>query len=152
MQICIKLCCRRPKCDLAFVVRDVCYSVTCFNSTACHTVKAHKASEFHPQVAFIFRGLKPGNDLDIGSHKTLKDKLREDLKYVPQVQQAQTTSAISEKSGDALIKETYAPTNRIWHGKSASEINLSQSGHNTRQNKYIPSQNMGNQKHGIPGT
>lgn len=58
MQACIKLCCARKNCDLAFMVKRLCYSVSCYKHEMCKSVTAYHVTKYHPQVAYVFRGQK----------------------------------------------------------------------------------------------
>lgn len=53
MEECVSACCHLPKCNLAFMVAEICYTVQCFSKEKCATVKAHFATKYHPRVAYI---------------------------------------------------------------------------------------------------
>ena len=55
MRHCVSRCCSLSKCNVAFMVTNICYSVQCFSDEKCTTVKAHYASRYHPQVSFIYQ-------------------------------------------------------------------------------------------------
>ena len=56
MQACIKKCCANHKCDLAFMVKEDCYSVICYHKDLCRTVRAQHIRRYQPRIAHIWRG------------------------------------------------------------------------------------------------
>lgn len=65
MQTCIKLCCARENCDLAFMVKSFCYSVSCYKHEMCKSVNAYHVTKYHPQVAYVFKGKKAKENADL---------------------------------------------------------------------------------------
>ena len=51
---CVRLCCSTRKCDLAFLLIDRCFLVTCFSKSQCRPVPA-KSLRFHPKIAFVHK-------------------------------------------------------------------------------------------------
>ena len=54
MSDCIQYCCDRNDCDLAFMVKDTCFSLHCTDDNLCRS-KPAKPSPFHPMVAYMTR-------------------------------------------------------------------------------------------------
>ena len=49
---CMKHCCSRSTCNLAFMIRDNCYLVDCYSEDLCKTKKS-RPSNMRPRIAFI---------------------------------------------------------------------------------------------------
>ena len=56
MRACIKKCCANHQCDLAFMVREDCYSVICYHKNLCRSVRAQHVRKYQPRIAHIWRG------------------------------------------------------------------------------------------------
>ena len=56
MRACIKMCCENQQCDLAFMVKDDCYSVICYHKNLCRSVRAQHAKKYRPRIAHVWRG------------------------------------------------------------------------------------------------
>ena len=56
MQACIKKCCANHECDLAFMVKEDCYSVICYHKKLCRSVRAQHIKKYQPRIAHIWRG------------------------------------------------------------------------------------------------
>ncbi|XP_078381846.1 uncharacterized protein LOC144664603 isoform X2 [Oculina patagonica] len=54
MQRCIELCCNTWNCSVAFMLLNRCFSVSCYNETACNSIPA-RSLIFQPQLAYIRR-------------------------------------------------------------------------------------------------
>ena len=54
IQTCISLCCQRPSCDVAFMLKTTCYSIKCSNEENCEQVPA-RASEYSPRLSYVRR-------------------------------------------------------------------------------------------------
>jgi len=54
MKACIQHCCdaKDKKCNLAFMLSNTCYAVTCKNKESCVTMTAPPSS-FHPQISMV---------------------------------------------------------------------------------------------------
>ena len=53
MQECLRICCVAKSCDLAFMLSNRCFSVTCKKQTLCEVVTA-RSSGYKPQIAYIY--------------------------------------------------------------------------------------------------
>ena len=51
---CIRKCCDSDRCDVAFMLKERCYLVTCYTKKGCQTVQARN-SMFRPRVAHVQR-------------------------------------------------------------------------------------------------
>ena len=56
MRACIKKCCANHQCDLAFMVKEDCYSVICYHKNLCRSVRAQHVRKYQPRIAHIWRG------------------------------------------------------------------------------------------------
>ena len=52
MNLCRRICCEMPKCNLAFMLGGSCFSVECKNAEACKTQPANP-SQLSPQVSYV---------------------------------------------------------------------------------------------------
>ena len=50
---CVEICCLDKICDLAFVLQNNCFSVTCFNEQLCEVIKA-KSTDDKPKLVYIY--------------------------------------------------------------------------------------------------
>ena len=62
MQACIKKCCANHECDLAFMVKEDCYSVICYHKSLCQSVRAQHIKKYKPRIAHIWRGSNKENE------------------------------------------------------------------------------------------
>ena len=62
MQACIKKCCANHECDLAFMVKEDCYSVICYHKRLCQSVRAQHIKKYKPRIAHIWRGSNKDNE------------------------------------------------------------------------------------------
>lgn len=54
MEACVNLCCKRNTCDIALMLRDSCYAITCVNEELCEEVPA-PSSDFYPRLSYVRR-------------------------------------------------------------------------------------------------
>ena len=54
MEACVSLCCHRNTCDIALMLRDSCYSITCVSEELCEEVPA-PSSDFYPRPSYVRR-------------------------------------------------------------------------------------------------
>lgn len=54
IQTCISLCCQRPSCDVAFMLKTTCYSIKCASEDVCEQVPA-RVSEYSPRLSYVRR-------------------------------------------------------------------------------------------------
>lgn len=54
MEACVNLCCHRNTCDIALMLRDSCYSITCASEELCEEVPA-PSSDFYPRLSYVRR-------------------------------------------------------------------------------------------------
>lgn len=54
MEACVNLCCHRNTCDIALMLRDSCYSITCVSEELCEVVPA-PSSDFYPRLSYVRR-------------------------------------------------------------------------------------------------
>ncbi|XP_031554877.1 uncharacterized protein LOC116291804 isoform X2 [Actinia tenebrosa] len=58
MNTCIKWCCAKPTCDVAFKLEGVCYAVSCISNNLCKTRPARNAERYNPQIAYVYHDRK----------------------------------------------------------------------------------------------
>ena len=51
MDTCIRECCRHKVCDLALMLKDNCFLVSCYNEMLCDPMPS-RSSDYHPQIAY----------------------------------------------------------------------------------------------------
>ncbi|KAK3699402.1 hypothetical protein QZH41_018563 [Actinostola sp. cb2023] len=66
MNYCIKRCCAKATCDVAFLLEAECYGVSCLSNQLCKTRKAKNPWRYRPQIAYIYHDEK-GLDSKQGS-------------------------------------------------------------------------------------
>ncbi|KAJ7382471.1 hypothetical protein OS493_034632 [Desmophyllum pertusum] len=74
MKECVSSCCRLSKCNVAFMVTKICYSVQCFSKEKCIRIKAHYTSRYHPLVSYVRQSSDVTNH--VTDHNVITDKLR----------------------------------------------------------------------------
>ena len=57
IQACVEICCISKTCDVAFLLKNNCFSVTCLNERQCEAVKA-RSSVYRPQLVYIYARTK----------------------------------------------------------------------------------------------
>jgi len=57
MEACVNLCCKRKTCDIALMLRDSCYSITCASEELCEEVPA-PSTDFYPRLSYVRRDLE----------------------------------------------------------------------------------------------
>ena len=82
MKQCIARCCRLSKCNVAFMVSNICYAVQCFSNEKCTTVRAHYASRYHPQVSYIRQGTVDTSLDEVKHHVTDHDLVTDKIRCV----------------------------------------------------------------------
>ena len=56
MSTCIRMCCGRKDCDVAFMLEANCYAVNCYNEDLCQPVLARKSgllTNLSPKLSYI---------------------------------------------------------------------------------------------------
>lgn len=57
MRACVEICCISKSCDVAFMLKNNCFSVTCFNEKLCEAVRA-RSSIYAPRIVYIYARTK----------------------------------------------------------------------------------------------
>lgn len=57
MKACVEICCISKTCDVAFLLKNNCFSVTCFNEKLCEAVRA-RSSIYVPKIVYIYARTK----------------------------------------------------------------------------------------------
>ena len=57
MNSCIKRCCAKSTCDVAFLLEDECYGVSCLSNALCKTRQAKNPWRYHPQIAYTYHDM-----------------------------------------------------------------------------------------------
>ena len=54
MEACVTQCCHRNSCDVAFMLKDSCFSITCASEELCEQVPA-PSTDFSPRLSYVRR-------------------------------------------------------------------------------------------------
>ena len=54
METCVRKCCESQSCDVAFMLKDSCYTVGCVSEELCEEVPA-PSSAYYPRLSFVRR-------------------------------------------------------------------------------------------------
>ena len=106
MQACIKKCCANHQCDLAFMVKEDCYSVICYHKKLCRSVRARHVRKYQPRIAHIWRG--PNEEKQsVTSHATSHPRKSRIMENKPIQLHQQTEESVigNAKSGPTLQKQ-----------------------------------------------
>lgn len=57
MKACVEICCISKTCDVAFLLKNNCFSVTCFNEKLCEAIRA-RSSIYIPKIVYIYARTK----------------------------------------------------------------------------------------------
>lgn len=57
MKACVEICCISKTCDVAFMLKNYCFSVTCLNERLCEAVRA-RSSIYSPKLVYIYARTK----------------------------------------------------------------------------------------------
>ncbi|RMX60284.1 hypothetical protein pdam_00021442 [Pocillopora damicornis] len=68
MEACVHLCCKRNTCDIALMLRDSCYAITCASEELCEEVPA-PSSDFYPRLSYVRRDIGSQNKKVMGFGK-----------------------------------------------------------------------------------
>ena len=52
IQQCRRICCEIPKCNVAFMIAENCFSVECKTEAGCRTQPA-VSSQYHPRISYV---------------------------------------------------------------------------------------------------
>lgn len=69
MEACVHLCCKRNTCDIALMLRDSCYAITCASEELCEEVPA-PSSDFYPRLSYVRRDIGSQNKKEHTQTKT----------------------------------------------------------------------------------
>ena len=67
MDECVEWCCKEQKCDVAMVIKGICYTVSCYDQRNCVSVPVRRI-QYHPSLVHVTRGKR---DAD-GAYSTNK--------------------------------------------------------------------------------
>ena len=73
MKACVEICCISKTCDVAFMLKNNCFSVTCFNEKLCEAVRA-RSSIYVPKIVYIYARTK--SDIVAPTMKRRSKRLR----------------------------------------------------------------------------
>ena len=71
MRACVEICCISKTCDVAFLLKNNCFSVTCLNEKLCEAVKA-RSSIYSPRLVYIYARTK--SELTVAPAKSLRSE------------------------------------------------------------------------------
>ena len=78
MRMCVDLCCKDKKCDVAFMVGKTCYTISCSSFDFCQMVPATKSRSLITQLAYVIKKRDAG-----GEEKLIITKYHEKLLEEP---------------------------------------------------------------------
>lgn len=55
MKTCIFKCCQSDGCNVAMMLKDLCFSVICDSDEKCEKKPTQISSHFNPRIAYVFR-------------------------------------------------------------------------------------------------
>ncbi|KAJ7382508.1 hypothetical protein OS493_034671 [Desmophyllum pertusum] len=79
MNTCIRECCRHKVCDLALMLKDNCFLVSCHNEMLCDPIQS-RTSDYHPQIAYKIKHGKRRN-IEIRPRRDKKNSVP--AKHIP---------------------------------------------------------------------
>ena len=79
IRMCVDLCCKDKKCDVAFMVGKTCYTISCSSFDFCQMVPAAKSQSLTTQLAYVIKKRDTG-----GEQKLIMTKYHEKLLSEPQ--------------------------------------------------------------------
>ena len=59
MEECIGQCCKQTRCDVAFMLDNECYGVTCKSKQLCGTKPAKNIEKYKPKIAYLQLSQEP---------------------------------------------------------------------------------------------
>ena len=75
MRACVEICCISKSCDVAFMLKNNCFSVTCFNEKLCEAVRA-RSSIYAPRIVYIYARTKS----EVFTSQSVRKRRSENLK------------------------------------------------------------------------
>ena len=82
MRMCVDLCCKDKKCDVAFMVGRTCYTISCSSFDFCQMVPSTKSQSLLTQLAYVIKQHDTG-----GEEKLFMSKYHEKLLAEPHLLQ-----------------------------------------------------------------
>ncbi|XP_066025158.1 uncharacterized protein [Pocillopora verrucosa] len=126
MDICMQFCCKRDTCDLAFMIEDDCYSVSCNSNGACEPRKA-RPTHYLPRIAirkkpqgnYNVKGVFTDMTSTPGTTTPLTSSVSQSSSPTPATSPSPTLSTISEVH---QADSTTNPTVKVAHSCDATPI------------------------------
>ena len=56
ISVCVQRCCNNQSCDVAFLLENECYGVSCLNDKLCETRRARNPQRYNPEIAYVYHG------------------------------------------------------------------------------------------------
>lgn len=109
MRACVEICCISKSCDVAFLLKNNCFSVTCFSEKLCEAVKA-RSSIYSPKLVYIYARTK--SELVVTPAKTRRSK-RLKRRIIEEEFIGSTTTNFERRVGkDRFKRQTHRKVNR----------------------------------------
>ncbi|XP_022798423.1 uncharacterized protein LOC111336565 isoform X1 [Stylophora pistillata] len=101
MSICTQRCCMKNACDVAFMLENECYGVSCLNESLCESRPARNPARYNPRIVYVYHDKKKDNVLNQPKLKAVL-KIIKGLLYgkKPQKQTAVNFIPVSKKHVD----------------------------------------------------
>lgn len=93
MRMCVGLCCKDKKCDVAFMVGRTCYTISCSSFDFCQMVPSTKSQILTTQLAYVIKKRDTG-----GEQKLLMTKYHEKLLAEPQPTKSHKKKRVKEST------------------------------------------------------
>ncbi|PFX33592.1 Tolloid-like protein 1 [Stylophora pistillata] len=61
MSICTQRCCMKNACDVAFMLENECYGVSCLNESLCESRPARNPARYNPRIVYVYHDKKKDN-------------------------------------------------------------------------------------------
>lgn len=146
MPACIKKCCANHECDLAFMVKEDCYSVICYHKSLCRSVRAQHIRKYKPRIAHIWRGSNKGKESVTGharsrqpSRKHMKSTGKSKFALVKHKEEESVTrNAMSLLMTQNHTKKTKARKQVHQHKEKVTQKHISTNGVDSHLSSSVP--------------
>ena len=58
MSLCTQRCCMKSACDVAFMLENECYGVSCLNESLCESRPARNPARYNPRIVYVYHDTK----------------------------------------------------------------------------------------------
>ncbi|KAL9963278.1 hypothetical protein ACROYT_G032462 [Oculina patagonica] len=103
MDTCIRECCRHKVCDLALMLKDNCFLVSCHNEVLCDPIPS-RSSDYHPQIAYKVKH---------GKRRHVEIRSRRDRKNSPSKKHIQEAARDSNTENATFTMGRFFPVSSV---------------------------------------